>query len=302
MGNETSTNTREEAPASPEAAESLPFQYASYSKEKEPTQPSKAAKGAAPGKDPTNNFITVNAVKRARKNEKMLDALDAIPKFLPIIRGSLGVGSAGAQENATIDHRQLVCICNRYQDHLQKSAKVVDDRQATINGRMRWVAKNAGARATRFGKIAQKMQKGADKVVDVRKVQEKITKMDDVIKHVLLPRMQELNGMLPPDLRLEPFRYSFDSTQFSPLEMEPEEGDGGTPAQLPATTTLREMGLTNPASPARPTKSTDPVSAKLDELEAGSEAAATDLHDLRWRLKGIQDRAESLPGKGSRKR
>ena len=41
----------------------------------------------------------------------------------------------------------------------------------------------------------------------VGKLQEKITKMVDTINLVLLPRMQELNSALPPELQLEPFQY-----------------------------------------------------------------------------------------------
>lgn len=218
MGNETSTPQDEPAP-SPQP-ETPPFQYASYSKEK-PEEGGKKSSSLPQKANPQDNFITVSTSKRTRKPDKTLEALDAIPKFLPILRSSLGAGQQG-QENATIDHKQLICVCNRYQDHLTRSAAVVDESQTKINERMKWVSKNAGARASRFGKIAQKMQKSADKIIDVGKLQEKITKMVDTINLVLLPRMQELNSALPPELQLEPFQYSFDSTQLSPINLDPE--------------------------------------------------------------------------------
>lgn len=264
MGNETST-TQEETEPSP-TPEAPPFQYASYSKDK-PDEGGKKGSSLSTKANPQDNFITVQSSKR-RKPDKTLEALDAIPKFLPILRGSLGAGQQG-QENATIDYKQLICICNRYQDHLRRSASVVDESQSKINARMKWVSKNAGARASRFGKIAQNMQKSADKIIDVSKVQEKVTKMVDTINLVLLPRMQELNSALPPELQLEPFTYSFDGTQLS--------------TSAPAAAA--------PAPAAAEVKPAVRYFGDLGAMETESAEMSTEVASLRARLTAIQGRA-----------
>eukprot|EP00040_Diaphanoeca_grandis_P017528 m.91581 g.91581 ORF g.91581 m.91581 type:complete len:268 (+) comp26484_c0_seq3:197-1000(+) len=214
MGNENSspaahTFDRDAITASKE--DSMPFQYASYSREKDENE--------ARVKDPQNNLIVVNSNKRVNKTDKTLEALEKIPYFYPILRASIGPNNE-EQDLGAIDPKHLVCICNRFKTHLQSSAHIIEETQYKLGDRMRWVVKNANARAARFGKVTQSLQKSSSKIIDVTKVIDRVVKINDMIKYVLLPRLDELNLKLPPQHRLEPFKYSFESTELESLGTE----------------------------------------------------------------------------------
>eukprot|EP00041_Stephanoeca_diplocostata_P008141 m.117976 g.117976 ORF g.117976 m.117976 type:complete len:247 (-) comp17192_c0_seq4:104-844(-) len=139
------------------------------------------------GVDPRNNMITVSTNKRVRKVDPAIQALEKIPKFLPIIGTS--VGSAVEKSAPVIDERHLTCICNRYKDHLNNSSAIISKRQQKIGERVRWVERNANARASLFGKTAQSLHKCEMKLADVYNMQNQIHRIADLMKRVCQIRL-----------------------------------------------------------------------------------------------------------------
>mmetsp|Transcript_90175 Transcript_90175/g.125299 ORF Transcript_90175/g.125299 Transcript_90175/m.125299 type:complete len:240 (-) Transcript_90175:28-747(-) len=175
------------------------------------TSPSAGARSVSPTpntnsapttpKDPRNNMIVVNRAKAGRKVDPILETLGKIPSFLPIIGTS--VGSNIYRDMPTIDDKSLVCACNRFKEHMATSSKKVIQRQEEVGDRVRWVEKNASARANRLGKTTQLMQKAEDRIIDVTTLHNEVLKLNDRIHYMILPKLVALNQMLPADHQLE---------------------------------------------------------------------------------------------------
>eukprot|EP00037_Helgoeca_nana_P036500 m.11672 g.11672 ORF g.11672 m.11672 type:complete len:244 (-) comp7472_c0_seq1:9-740(-) len=192
-----------------------------------PSTPSGGAtpKGGTPAKDPRNNMIVVNKAKQVRKLDPTLETLGKIPSFLPIIGTS--VGSTVNRDMPMIEDKRLVCICNRFKEHMASSAKSVIDRQDRVGDRVRWVEKNASARATRLGKTAQHIQKAEDRLVDVTLLQNEVLKMNDRIHYMILPKLIELNNMLPKEHQLESVSGIFEDGA-DVVALRPRAASGGS--------------------------------------------------------------------------
>lgn len=135
-----------------------------------------------------------------------LTKLNTIPVFFPIMRGSLNVAPSLREPDMLdrIDHRTLLLLCLRYQDHLkQLSEAVAFDQNALcirikeINHTIHVLASTLNDRQKKYAKYVEQFQRVTEMVTTLQKVK---TTMDDII-----PRMDRLNQMLPGNEQLEPF-------------------------------------------------------------------------------------------------
>eukprot|EP00035_Acanthoeca_spectabilis_P024928 m.456074 g.456074 ORF g.456074 m.456074 type:complete len:231 (-) comp20983_c0_seq1:111-803(-) len=200
MGNESSTPK--------EPSDDMPHPYTVTSTSAGAAGPARVVSPAptspeskpTPPKDPRNNMIVVNKARSNKTNDPVLETLGKIPSFLPIIGTS--VGSVN-RDLPSIEDKRLVCVCNRFKEHMATSSKLVIERQEKVGDRVRWVEQNASARANRLGRTTQLMQKAEDRVVDITTLHNEVLKMNDRIHYMILPKLVALNKMLPPEHQLE---------------------------------------------------------------------------------------------------
>jgi len=222
MGNETST------PADPgdgsvspkeDDDDEMPFQYASFSVQKDRKGPATTKVGAkrsnsagslATSPEPElekNRLITVSRGPKQKRNlEPALEALGRIPPFYPILKSSIG-----AQEEdvllAELDAEPVIQMCSKYQNYLKGSALEIQKRQGILAKNMKWIDKNAAARCTRFNKTHRAIAKHAASLQQVETLSTGLRKVMDSI-HEVTSLATQLNNLLPEDQRLEPFQFS----------------------------------------------------------------------------------------------
>jgi len=237
MGNETS------APADPgdgsvspkEDDDEMPFQYASFSVQKDRKGPAATTKVGAKRKNSAgslaaspepelakNRLITVSRGATQKRNlEPALEALGKIPPFYPILKSSIG-----AQDEdvllAELDADPAIKMCSKYQNYLKGSALEIQKRQSILGKNMKWIDKNAAARCARFNKTHRAIAKHATSLQQVETLSTGLRKVMDAI-HEVTSLATQLNNMLPEDQRLEPFQFSATL---------PTAGDGTPPAAV----------------------------------------------------------------------
>ncbi|XP_014668126.1 PREDICTED: loss of heterozygosity 12 chromosomal region 1 protein homolog [Priapulus caudatus] len=134
-----------------------------------------------------------------------LMALQENPTFLPIMRGALNVPSTSNLDALDkLDYRQVLLLCMRYQEHLRKSADVVQNEQNVISNRIPGIdfaistlTNMLTDRQKKYAKHAEKMQRVHDIALTLNKSQRHMEQ--------IMGLLQELNEMLPDDQRFEPF-------------------------------------------------------------------------------------------------
>ncbi|KAH9496567.1 BLOC-1- complex subunit 5 [Bulinus truncatus] len=146
-----------------------------------------------------------------------LTKLNTIPVFFPILRGSLNIpiGSKEIDMLDKLDHKQLLLLCLRYQDHLRQLAEAVAFDQNALCIRIKemdhtiHVLMNAlTERQKKYSKYVEQFGRVSETLITLKKIQKS---MDDII-----PRMDMLNRLLPSSEQLETF-----STKSEPPMLKP---------------------------------------------------------------------------------
>lgn len=136
-----------------------------------------------------------------------LQKLQDIPTFLPILKGTTA-GISQVDHDPTqiekMDPKHLLQLCLRYQQHLKQCAEAVAFDQNSLTSRIKEIDTEVTAimvalleRRRKFDKHTEHIQKIADMSALLGRIQKNV---DD-----LLPLMDRLNSILPPDDQLEPF-------------------------------------------------------------------------------------------------
>ncbi|XP_072165547.1 BLOC-1-related complex subunit 5-like [Diadema setosum] len=133
--------------------------------------------------------------------QKMRD----IPTFLPILKGTHHVPQVeDPNQMEKMDHRQLLLLCLRYQQHLRQCAEAVTFDQNALTGRVKEVdaiihsiMQSMAERQKRFAKHAEQIQKINEMSATLKRIQMNVDQ--------LVPLMDRLNSVLPDTQRLEPF-------------------------------------------------------------------------------------------------
>ncbi|XP_005088906.1 BLOC-1-related complex subunit 5 [Aplysia californica] len=135
-----------------------------------------------------------------------LTKLNTIPVFFPILRGSLNIPSGSREIDILdkLDHRQVLQLCLRYQDHLRQLAEAVAFDQNALCIRIKeidhtiHVLMNAlTERQKKYSKYVEQFGKVNETLGTLKKIQRS---MDDIV-----PKMDMLNRLLPASEQLEPF-------------------------------------------------------------------------------------------------
>lgn len=136
-----------------------------------------------------------------------LTRLGTIPAFYPILRGSLNVPTSSRDLDLLdkLDYRNLMLLCLRYQEHLRQLGEAVafDEsalciRIKEIDCTIQMLMNLMSDKQKKYSKYAEQFQRTSEMVLVLRRIKDTV---DSIV-----PKMERLNNMLPPDERLEPFQ------------------------------------------------------------------------------------------------
>ncbi|GFO27241.1 loss of heterozygosity 12 chromosomal region 1 protein homolog [Plakobranchus ocellatus] len=137
-----------------------------------------------------------------------LTKLNTIPVFFPILRGSLNI-PAGSKETEILDkldHKQVLQLSLRYQDHLRQLSEAVAFDQNALCIRIKEIDHTIHVlnntlleRQKKYGKFVEQFGRVTETLSTLKKIQKA---MDDIV-----PRMDILNSLLPESEQLESFSY-----------------------------------------------------------------------------------------------
>lgn len=161
-------------------------------------------------KQPKHDIVVVkDGTQYIKDPDPELTKLNTIPVFYPIMRGSLNVpiSARDGEMLDKMDHQKLLDLCLRYQDHLkQLSEAVAFDQNALcvrikeIDCAMHMLLNLMNEKQKKFHKYAEQFQRVSETVTTLNKIK---NSMDN-----LIPKMESLNELLPPEDRLESFDWT----------------------------------------------------------------------------------------------
>ncbi|XP_040073092.2 BLOC-1-related complex subunit 5 isoform X1 [Ixodes scapularis] len=131
--------------------------------------------------------------------------LQAIPQFLPILRGSLHSPIiCDADVADKLDHRAVNRLASRYQDHLRQCSEVVSTEQNALASRIREMDY---AVSTLSNMLTERQKKFAKYVEQLSRVHELsgMLQTSQTLLTKTIEQLDTLNKLLPPDEQLEPF-------------------------------------------------------------------------------------------------
>ncbi|KAK3593873.1 hypothetical protein CHS0354_011478 [Potamilus streckersoni] len=156
---------------------------------------------------PKHNIVIVADGQTGIKDpDPELTKLNTIPVFYPILRGSLNVPLSSRELDSLdkLNYQQVLQLCLRYQEHLRQLAEAVTFDQNALCIRLKEIdcaihmlMNLMTERQKKYAKYAEQFQRASETVSVLNRVKGTI---DDII-----PKMDRLNHMLPPEEQLEPF-------------------------------------------------------------------------------------------------
>lgn len=160
-------------------------------------------------KVPKHDIVVVkDGTQYIKDPDPELTKLNTIPIFYPIMRGSLNVPISSRDLDLLdkMSHEQLLELCLRYQEHLNHlSEAVAFDQNALcvrikeIDCAMHMLLNLMLEKQKKYHKYAEQFQRVSETVTTLNKIKSSI---DNII-----PKMESLNELLPPEDRLEPFDF-----------------------------------------------------------------------------------------------
>lgn len=175
----------------------------------QPSRPRAVSQRDPPGKEstPKHDIVVVADGQAVIKDpDPELTRLGTIPTFYPIMRGSLNIPMSSRDTDLLdkVDHRNLLLLCLRYQEHLkQLSEAVAFDQNALcirikeIDCTIQMLMNMMIDKQKKYAKYAEQFQRASETVLVLKRIKESV---DNIV-----PKMERLNNMLPPEERLEPF-------------------------------------------------------------------------------------------------
>jgi len=167
-------------------------------------------KPGGPEKDatPKHDIVVVADGQMVVKDpDPELTKLNTIPVFYPILKGSVNTATATAPQADMLDkldHKQVLQLCLRYQEHLrQLSEAVAFDQNALcirikeIDHTIHVLSSSLNERQKKFSKSVEQFSRVTETLATLKKIKRS---MDEVV-----PKMEMLNSMLPESEQLEPF-------------------------------------------------------------------------------------------------
>lgn len=153
-------------------------------------------------------------VKEGAQIEETIDTdpehcrLQTIPTFLPIMRGALNIPTMRDPDVLDkLDHRGILELCVRYQDHLRQCAEVVSTEQNALATRIREIDFAIATLTSMLTERQKKYAKYAEKLSKVQEISTTLTRCHMTLKQTI-DSMETLNDLLPAGDQLEPFVWT----------------------------------------------------------------------------------------------
>lgn len=152
----------------------------------------------------TRDIIVVKEQATATLDED-IRRLQEIPTFLPIMRGTLGLpGARDPEVLEGLDARPWIRLCSRLQAHLAACATPLAQEQVQLATKL----KEADSEISRlYSSMVDKQRNNArhaERLARVHEVAHQLSRCNSLLQQTLSD-VEELNALLPPDKRLEPF-------------------------------------------------------------------------------------------------
>lgn len=200
--------------------EEVPYNYTSFSVGRPDTTKKPSQKDIVVVRsDPKLTPKTVGA-------DPVLQRLEEIPVVFPVIRSSVnmtGYRDLGSFEK--LDHRHVLLLCLRYQQHLKECAEAVSFDQAALTRRLKDLDLISSAAVQDVGRMQQHVTRMSTHLQrDMNDIQKAVQKADSRIRHCV-PLMRRLNNVLPEEDRLEDFELMPESSG-GRQESDGQESDG----------------------------------------------------------------------------
>ncbi|XP_074643869.1 BLOC-1-related complex subunit 5-like isoform X2 [Tubulanus polymorphus] len=169
--------------------------------------PSGREKDTSTTHNPLKHDIVVVAEGNSdtKYSDNELKKIEDIPVFLPIMKTSLNLPNMRDVDLLDkIDARQMLLLCVRYQEHLKHCAEATTFDQNALCVRIKEID---FAIQTLNNMLTERQKKYAKYAEQIQKVGEVSSVLTRVKMHVdeLIPLMERLNSVLPPEEQLEPF-------------------------------------------------------------------------------------------------
>lgn len=159
-----------------------------------------------------HDIVVVAEGTTQQETDAELLHLEKIPVFVPLMRGSLNI-PASSKEVDVLDNLStddLLLLCHRYQEHLRQCGEAVAFDQNALCVRIKEVDimiqsiySHLTERQCKFAKYAEQIQKVNEMSTVLNKIKMNVEQ--------LIPVMDRLNSILPPENQLEPFSMKLKS-------------------------------------------------------------------------------------------
>ncbi|XP_026322592.1 BLOC-1-related complex subunit 5 [Hyposmocoma kahamanoa] len=155
----------------------------------------------------TRDIVVVKPATDSQLDED-IRRLQEIPTFLPIMRGTLGLpGARDPEVLEGLDYRPWVRLTTRLQAHLAACAQPLAADEINLAARV----KEADVEINRLYSIMVEKQRAnarhAERLARVHEVAHQLSRCNSLLNQTLQD-FEELNQLLPEDIRLEPFTWN----------------------------------------------------------------------------------------------
>ncbi|CAH0395442.1 unnamed protein product [Bemisia tabaci] len=134
--------------------------------------------------------------------------LQRIPKFLPIMRGSIGATDAKDPEVfERLDSNNLYRLCLIYENYLHKHAVSVEADQKALLEQIKEIHNESNRLIYSYSERQKAFARYADQLSKVTQLEQSLNKCHLSLNKTL-ETVEMLNNSLPPDERLEPFVWT----------------------------------------------------------------------------------------------
>ncbi|KAL8614551.1 hypothetical protein ACOMHN_049851 [Nucella lapillus] len=181
------------------------------------TTTTQTSRWANTGPVPKHNIVVVADGSVAIKDpDPELTRLNTIPPFEPLLKASLNLVSGPRNQEWTeiMDHRSLLLMALRYQEHLHKLADAVSFDQNSLCVRIKEVAHIVQVLHSKLGEEQRRYQKSVEQLERVTEMVSTLAKVRASME-AIVPCMNRLNQVLPPTEQLEPCTLTNSTIQAS---------------------------------------------------------------------------------------
>ncbi|XP_050418227.1 BLOC-1-related complex subunit 5 [Patella vulgata] len=158
------------------------------------------------GGTPKHDIVVVAEGTTSKSKDLEVDKLNSVPVFFPIMRGSLNIPVSSRDTDLLdkLDYKQLLLMSLRYQEHLKQLSEAVAFDQNALCIRIKEIDHTVNILLGNLNERQKKYTKYADQT---KRINETLTALQKIQKTMdgIIPKMENLNKLLPPEEQLESF-------------------------------------------------------------------------------------------------